>query len=309
MQSLKTLLNIESFLPERVMLPVRNEGDRFGFSYMVANRSKMKQTPIVRCSWVHGWHWYPLKLNDILKGSMEYIKRSNVVVATQHQSSNLKKYIPNANIIAGGLPYNYVPNPELPRKKDAVIAFLPKSLKENDEHLGARGFIDFLKKNRFKYNNPTICIFGGDADRIDLIKYVMDSDFNYIIGADPNDINSLLRMKIIFSFYEYAIGPTIGSYIPYAHTMGCRAAIVGEFVNVSKIKNSIYLNFDYIHKNYPYLFCSDLDEFKLYVDWAHHEVGTVNTLPLEKVKELFGWGFIGSLNHYKRAVLSRVLKR
>jgi hypothetical protein len=305
---MSTSLNIEKILPERVMLPLRNEGDRYGFSYLVANKTKMRKTQIVRCSWVHGWHWYPLKPHDILKGSMEYIKRSNVVVATQQQYINLKKYIPNANIVAGGLPYTYVSNPEISRKKDAVIAFLPKSLKENDEHLGARGFINFLKKNRFKYNNPTICLFGGDADRIDLIEHVINSDFNYIIGADPTDINSLERMKIIFSFYEYAIGPTIGSYIPYAHSMGCKAAIVGEFVNVSLIKKSIYLNFDYIHKNYPFLFGSDLDKFKLYVDWAHDEVGTANTLPIEKVKELFGWGIIGSVKHYKNAMLSRILK-
>jgi hypothetical protein len=307
MQSTKKSIDIESFLPERIMLPLRNEGDRFGFSYLVANRTKMKQTPIVRCSWVHGWHWYPLKLNDILKGSMEYIKRSNVVVATQHQSTDLNKYIPNTNIVVGGLPYTYVPNPTLPRKKDAVIALLPKSLKENDEHLGARRFVDFLNKNRFKYNNPTICIFGGDADRIDLVKYVIDSDFNYIIGADPSDINSLLRMKVIFSFYEYAIGPTIGSYIPYAHSIGCKAAIVGEFVNVSNIKNSKYLNYDYINKKFPFLFCDDLDDFNLYVDWANDEIGSLNTLPLWKVKEIFGWGFIGSLSHYNRAILSRFL--
>lgn len=299
---------IELYLPEREIKKLRNECDRFGFSYLISKMNNMENTPIAKCSWVHGWHWYPLKINDILKGSKEYIKRSNIVVATNSQANEINKYLNSGNVVVAGLPFSYVQNPEVPRKKSSVIAFLPKSLSENDEHVGARSFIDYLKKNRERFMEPTICIFGGDAHRGNLVEYIENAGFNYIIGADPQDINSLMRMKVILSYYEYAIGPTIGSYLPYAHAMGCKAFIVDYFVKVSIIKESYYHSYEYISNRFPFLFRRDLNDSELYGDWANDVIGARAVLPSIKVKELFGWTINGTIQHYLRAATSRIIK-
>jgi hypothetical protein len=298
---------IDLYLPERKLRQLRNECDRFGFSYLISKRNNMPYTPVAKCSWIHGWHWYPITINDILKGSKEYIKRSNIVVATNLEKIEISKYISNENIVVAGLPFSYVENQEVPRKKDSVIAFLPKSLSENDEHIGARSFIDYLKKNREKFLEPTICIFGGDAHRRNLVQYIMDSGFKYIIGAEPQDINSLKRMKVIMSYYEYGIGPTIGSYLPYAHAMGCKAFIVDHFVKVSMIKESYFHSYEYIVSKYPFLFSSELSEFKLYEDWANEVIGARSVLPMKRVKEIFGWTINSVVQHYVNSITSRII--
>jgi hypothetical protein len=300
--------DIKLYLPERKLKQLRNECDRFGFSYLISEMNNMQNTPIAKCSWVHGWHWYPLKINDILKGSKEYFKRSNIVVATNSQAAEISQYLNSQNVVVAGLPFSYVQNPKVPRKNSSVIAFLPKSLSENDEHVGARSFVDYLKNNRKKFMEPTICIFGGDALRVNLVEYIKKSGFNYIIGADPQDINSLMRIKVILSYYEYAIGPTVGSYLPYAHAMGCKAFIVDHYVKVSTIKESHYHSYEYVENKFPFLFKRDLTESELYTDWANDVLGARSVLPPNKVKELFGWTIKGTLQHYSRAITSRIFK-
>ena len=70
------------------------------------------------------------------------------------------------------------------------------------------------------------------------IKKLKENKINYVIGAHANDINSLLRVKIIFQHFDMCT-TIIGSALVYAAFDGCKVSLSENYIEykVEKYKD------------------------------------------------------------------------
>ena len=292
--------------PNTKKIRIRNEVDRFGFSYILSNQMHLGKTPKSHCRWVHGWKWFDIKREKDVGVNIDDKKTPIVVPNRQMYNFFINKGFENT--IIGGLPFAYVKRKSIKKIKNSVIIILPKSQYYTNINKSFFTYIEYINKNLDLFGqNPFFCIFGSDADRPDLINFFNKKKLNYIIGARYNDRNALYRMHDIFSQFEYCASSTLGSHIVYASLMGVKCSIIGPY---SRPLNNLDVFLDdvcsenYAKDKFSWLFKKNVFEGELKKNWAQNECGCNNLLEDEILKKTLGWTFgtkfIGYTNSLKR---------
>jgi hypothetical protein len=294
---------------------VRNEVDRFGFSYLLSNilygGGKVKKA---RCSWIHGWKWY--ELNDYkLLGLKSLDMRKKTIVVTNHLQYELLKTYNFSNVFIGGLPFAYALNIKnidyninLPKERD-ILVILPKAQYYMPSRTSFGEMISFVSDSLNLKNRALFCVFPSDLLREECFSLLIKSQIPYISGAQIDDPLALLRIRKIFSSFKYAITNTIGSHIPYLCSLGVDLKVCGPFDN----KRASYFSNDdnlkklgdnqldflervhgeaYFKRKYNFLFDGNFNSDN-YIKWGLSEIGYSNLLNKESLPRILGWDAFG----------------
>lgn len=304
-----------------VYCKLKSEPDRFGFSNLI--KKKIKPNFFfnnIYCTWVHAWKWFDITDLELL-GLNSYANTVNAVVANEDQYIFLKKKN-FKNVFIGGLPYIYVDINKPLRKKNSLIAILPKSKGFLPLRKNLLSFLDYIKDIEKNFEDVCICIFGGDIHNTEILNKIKKYKLQYTIGAIPNEINSLERVKYLFSQYEYCVFNSIGSHVVYSALSGCRIGFGGIyderddnfFINnklwdQSKKIRDLMIYYDslvYVKKKFPKLFENDVVNFKKHEVWAKNECGIKHKLNINQIKDIFGWSLKGKIKGIVNSIMWRI---
>lgn len=287
------------------LIKIRNELDRFGFSYILAERFQLGKPPISFASYIHGWIWQKdFKLVDV--GHSFTPLNTPIIVATKLQKAVLEQYN-FKNVIAGGLPFAYVGKSKVVKKFNSLLIMPPHSMK----YLGYNGIdinlLNYVESIRYEFSEICFCLHIDDADDNEITNSLLSKGFIYIVGAHHGDKNSLKRMREIFDYFDYVTTTTMGSHILYAAFCGCKVSILQEYFLITpehafdqyswradfvEYKNSSLDGLNNklkLNEQFPWLFLKHPKEAVQKVDWAIKEIGADNLLDKGQLMELLGW--------------------
>lgn len=314
--------------------PLRNEVDRFGFSWLVANSiGKQGDPPRALCNWVHGWKWYDIVDHRLLAPANIAIRHKTIVVTNHRQKEELENFGFNS-VVVGGLPYAYaynlMPNveikglPHISKERDTLV-LLPKCGYDGGHSL--KNFNEVLEyvftSESLRYRS-ILCVFGGDLKIREVVEVITKCKIPFITGSDPYSRVDLYRINKIFKNFKYAITNTIGSHIPYLAAHGVRIKLIdpfnerdaSSFMLSKTIRDfgSEYINYlemvntkDFFLERYGSIISFDKFSDDL-TDWGLSEIGYNNILNDENIIKVFGWSMTGKLNAYIETIKYRIDK-
>tara|TARA_B100001093_G_C26764199_1_gene987119 strand:- start:211 stop:1176 length:966 start_codon:yes stop_codon:yes gene_type:complete len=313
--------SIKHFLPKIEIFLPKNEVDYYGFSYYLSHSLNFKYKYSFS-SWVHGWIFNELK----------YIEQFNIaqysplykIVANKKQ----KRFLNNHdfhNIEIAGYPYIYIKNnPQIKKIKNSLLIIPPHNTNLLNHKWDEEKYIQSLLYNKNNYEFIFFCIHQECYKKNKWVKNLNKYGINFVVGANSNDKNSLLRTKYIFQHFETVHAPTIGAAIAYAAFDGCKVSLSEDYLEY-KIDGYIghplykekkeYIEYEiytkskeYIKGKYDFLF-SEPKESKKYESWAYKELGAEYKKDMREIPKLLGWEnrdkfilyFLKYINTIKRA--------
>ena len=314
-------MNIE--LPPIKLISLKNEVDRFGFSYVLSKFFGLKQTPRAFAAYAHGWTWVK---EWIVEDMGHYFTPRNIpiIVATEFHKKALIKF-GFSNVTAGGLPFAYIPKSNTNRKLKSLLVMPPHSMElwgGNIETFDS--IIKFIKSIDKDFTEISFCLHVDDSNDKIITNKLLENGINFIVGANPMDANSLYRIRIIFDYFDYVTTTIMGSHVLYSAFCGCKVSILREYIykyEIKVVENNHYLkkipnhmeiwkeNYGSTAKlidDYPWLFVSHPKEAIEMTDWANKEIGIDNLLAKEKLMELLGWTFKSKIKSIIRIVYNKV---
>ena len=294
-------------LPERKLIKLRNGLDRYGFSYLLADIIGFNRPPRSFGTWDHGWiFWKPEAPMDL--GHAESPFDMPVVVRSTQEESILRNS-GFRHVFIGGLPFAYVQKSNKTRRGNSLIAFIPHSLSYLTGFRINVEYFNYLHSISAGFDEVYVCVFSDDAANQLIVSELVKRGLKIIIGAQPDDANSLIRMRWIFDQFEYVTSSAMGSHLLYAAYSGCNVSIAGPFSEESRdhIMSNPYAASHPAYVDHLLNGCSEstnrLAYPWLFVDhprnginmeaWAKMEIGYYSLLDDKAIVDILGWNFIG----------------
>ncbi len=316
------LESINHFLPKIEIIIPKNEVDYYGFSYYLNQKLANRYYNYSFSSWVHGWIYNEHKFIDKFNISQYYPHLK--IVADELQANFVKKHGVD-NVVAAGYPYIYIDdNPNIKRFKNSLLIMPPKNSRDILTRWDEDEFINNIKNLKKDFENIFFCIDQVSIKNKMWIEKLKKNKFNFIVGADSRDSNSLLRMKIIFKHFEYVHSPTIGSAIVYAAYDGCKVSLSENYLEYSLAEyknhplyetNKEFVEYeiysrskDYIKKKFSFLFKDPLKSEYLN-EWAENELGLKFRYNISEIPKLLGWRMRDKIRFYPMKYLNSLIKK
>ena len=180
-----------------------------------------------------------------------------------------------------------------------------------------------IAKIAHKFDRVVVCVHSACARKGYWLPQFQDLGIECIGGADVFDVNGLLRIKTLFSQFEYMTTNTLGSHVAYAAASGIRVSIFGEYAQLEPAdfeKSEFYklnphvlepvlrlTSQSYARATYPQFFCEP-SQAGSHVDWALAEIGAENRRSPGEIKKLLGWDAF-SMSQEKLKLFSRAVCR
>lgn len=293
--------SLEKYLPKIQIAKPKNEVDYYGFSKYLAEHFRYKNYKYSFSSWVHGVNFGDFSLH---KFNIAQYSPLYKIVANNDQKKFLNDNRFNKVIVAG-YPYIYIKkNYNIKRYSKSLLVMPPHNTDFTENNYNEQKFINYILKFRKYFKVIYFCIHQKCYQKGLWIKNLNKYDIDFVIGANQNDMNSLLRMKYIFQHFDYVHSSTIGSAIFYAAFEQCKISISNEYLNYELnahkkhplfkkdkvfIKNELYFQSkSFVKKKYPFLF-NEPQKGTQKVNWAKKELGYENKLPIEELPKILGW--------------------
>jgi hypothetical protein len=312
-------------LPKFQEIKIRNEVDRFGFSYFLAKKYNLSKTPRSFACFLHGWIWRKdLRLDDF---SYSYIPLKTPIIVANSWQANFLKNSGFSTVVEGGLPFSYIPKSKNIKNIGSLLIMPPHSIKyygiPYDFYIN---LIDYIQSIKHKYTEVYFCLHADDAKDEKIKELLQKRELKFIIGASASDANSLFRMRCIFDYFDYVTTIVMGSHILYAAFCGCKVSILKDHFfyypdnaldhehTMSKIIDykertlDLYNNKEKLMDQFPWLFVQHPSEAADMKKWAQTEIGVDNILEKEKLFMLLGWGLKGKSKAIIRIGLNKILK-
>lgn len=306
-------------LPERFHVPTRCEPDAYGASWEIARSLGLTKPPLSSASWIHN---VPVKLACPEQFTYQGFPTDLHLVGTTQQVEFLASHGCH-NAIAVGMSYLYAPDPEIPRIPRSLL-FAPGSTHLTD--LKSKKWKDYQERYL-----GTICEFRGDFDLIvasmkahtqagqgNWYDMLEKFDIPWIIGGDLHDMNSLRRVKGMFSSFDVVLFNAWTSGCVYAAMSGARVCVFGpepprheadEFIERQAGKRLRYMGqatdaregvliksvygmdqYAHIKAQYPWFFVEPPKAIQN-VSWAANGLGLVHKRRPEEIARLLGWHY------------------
>lgn len=314
--------SINHFLPKIKLFSPKNEIDYYGFSYYLNKKLGFKKYNYSFSSWVHGWIFSELKFIEKFNTSQYYPHLK--IVANKSQEEFIKSYGFN-KVITAGYPYIYVEkNPKIKKFKNSLLVMPPKNSMDTLSRWNEDEFIDQIISIKKNFDSVFFCIDQVSFNNKIWIEKIIKNNFQFVIGADSRDANSLLRMKIIFQHFDYVHSPVIGSAIAYAAYEGCKVSISNNYLEYDisgymnhplYLKNKPYIEYEiytqskeYAKNKYGFLFKEPLEGLILN-DWAKTQLGFEFKKNILELPYLLGWRMIDKLKFYPLKYINSIANR
>jgi hypothetical protein len=266
-----------------------------------------------RCNWVHGWKWYAI--NDFrLLGPNSLNMRFKTIVVTNRMQHFALKNAGFKRVIQGGLPFSYILdykiNNQIKFKKNKdILVILPKSQSYMPTRNAFSKMISYVSDSPNLKNRAIFCVFPSDIKKPECISLLNKSDIPFISGASIDDRYGLIRIRDIFSSFNYAITNTIGSHIPYMAALGLNVSILGPFDErpaaffasdpILASYGDKFLNYlEFVHSekyakdNLPHFFDGSFNQQES-IKWGLSEIGYDSRLSKDQLSYILGWNTSG----------------
>jgi hypothetical protein len=318
-------------LPRFQEIKLNGEADFYGISHIIAAKLKKKSPPRSFATWIHGW-LFPEKIikpEQIL--FYEGIFKTHLV-ATHSQVEALKKFGIH-NVESVGLPFTYLDDIEITRKEGSLLVMPPHSLPYTKHNWNQREYVNEICSLKPYFSTIVACLHSACISNGYWVKEFTDVGIPYIIGASVNDKNALVRMKSIFSSFDYMTTNTLGSHIVYASYCGCKVSFFGkyqQFTREDAEHDPYYIQHpelielwleltqeSYIRAKLPHLFIHP-QEAPIMTEWASKMLGIECRKSPEVIASLMGWSKIDQFSYHARLLgdyiskpesVNRILKR
>lgn len=297
------LPDLEKKLPLRDLFDVGWEPEYYGAIHNIAQQLNQKNIrPYAPKTWLHGWQYMrPLKyINQVIGwGDQDNIH----FVHTEEQKNFCKKFRYKF-VEAVGAPFMYVSKSINVKASNSLLAMLPHGLEQAELPFSCLEYLDTISTIKKNFEVVCVCVHPHDAKNINLTNKLLEYRLPYIIGAQANDKNSLVRMRSLFDSFEYMTTNTLGSHIPYAAFCGCKVSIYGKYPERSiemfwkdpwykdkkeQLEYDVWgLSENFARLHYEFLFQEPHQGLYLQ-DWAKSELGFKNKKNLQTLKNLMGW--------------------
>ena len=279
--------------------------DAYGFSSLIAQSLGLKSTPrTIGIFYPHAWEFREVIIAAQLFSDNYRSNRINFIASKNEIEFCKKAKIPSTKISA--LPIVYTSKQyDSERIPGSTLVMLPHCIDESrliyDEDQILKEFKDFDK------SKTLFCIHGADIKKGNWINSLSKLGFKYTKGSDFTDIDSLNRMRKMFTQYETMHTNVFGSHVLYAAYFGCKISVTPklyeykweEVLNDTAEKIPSLASRHYFHclqgqtkkiiKAYSFLFCEDVRQAKTHKEWAIEEIGEKNKLSPEELAYWFGW--------------------
>jgi hypothetical protein len=307
-------------LPPQKKIRLTSGIDRYGFSSILAAKIGLPFVPRSFANWVHGWIWYGAVTPELLllKGHPHDV--SAIVRNEDEQRVLTEAGFKNVHI--GGLPYAYVPKQHRPRYDDRLLAIPTHSAESEKLTTDQKHYLDYLESLVPDYEGIYLSIYYLDLNG-PMHKAAENRRLKTILGARPDDANSLLRTRAMFDSFKFVTSNTMGSHVLYSLFSDCFFSFCGPIYSydesiflsngnplghsptfVSKqleMYSESYLrnNFGRYFKQHPRLGCPDKK-------YAEKEIGSSNILCSSSLREAVGWTVSKQTAGYSSGFLRRV---
>lgn len=288
---------------------LRSDPDRYGFAALLAQRLGLRAPKRSYCTWLHGWIWWEAGTPEEL-GCGGYAKDVRIVCTNEKQRHLLAQH-GYRDVVAGGLPFCYVPRVNVERERGSLLVFLPHSLDYYRTSLPVANYLDFLKTIKQDFSRIDVCIYGHDYDEGTQKRQCEERGLNPIRGLYPDDAEALIKLRARLERYEYVTTPALGSHVLYAAFCGCKVSITrpifsmpdGHFANDAYYQRFPFLervartvaSEEFIGSNFPWLLVEHPAEATACETWAAKEIGTEFILGERALKRVLGWDVVGSI--------------
>jgi hypothetical protein len=309
-------------LPTPKQIVIRNEVDRFGFSYVLAERFGFSRPPLSFACFLHGWMWRrDLKIEDL---GYYFTPRCTPIIVTNAHQAAVVKASGFSVVVEGGLPFIYIPESGILRRPRSLLIMPPHSLSYYGCGLNSYdNLLTYVKSIEGDFSEVYFCIHADDAHDQVLLNKMRESNIRFIIGASANDANSLKRMRRIFDYFDFVTTTVIGSHILYAAFCGCKISILNKYFftypetafdkygYVNRIPGckqryiDVVNNKDKLIEQLPWLFVRDPGEALQMINWANEEIGVNNLLSRDQLLELLGWSGVAKVKAVNRILVRR----
>lgn len=300
-------------------IELQNSLYRYGFAHLLADILKLKRPRRSFCNWIHGWIWWDdiMKSVDIIGPALLPVDIPVIVGSNYEKKIIVNEGIKN-KVCVGGLPYAYCPNFEIEKNRDTLVAVIAHSAEAERHQVLDQNYLDYLHSIKKDWDSVFVLIYYLDLNDM-LISEIKKRGLKYIVGANPYDRFSLIRMKLIFTMADAVNSNVMGSHIAYALASNCKVSLVDDLYSYDPVitikANQGFLmdevercryaaSRDYLLKKYSYLF-TDPSNGVRDVQLGNKYIGREHLLSNTKLKSIIGWTLNGQIKGYSKGFLRK----
>jgi hypothetical protein len=292
-----------SHIPSAKIFNVGWEPEYYGAIHQIAKKCNVTNIrPYAAHTWLHGW----ISGKKIIspRQIIGWGDKENIhFVHTKEQ----KKYVYSKGykyVFDIGAPFLYAEESFDKPVANSVLIVPHHGLKQAKSKHSPIDYIESILQDLKNFELVVACIHADDAADANITEGLKKLKIPYILGARANDMNSLNRMRAIFSTFENIITNTLGSHIPYSAYCGCKVSIYGNYYERSYSefendpwykKNKDILDYEitkstekFARENYGFLF-TEPRLANTNIKWAQRELGCKSIRSTLLLKHLFGW--------------------
>lgn len=309
-------------LNEYKKIEVRNSCDRYGFSYLIASQLNLPFVPNCFANWVHGWSWGDNFDSEHILGIKKYHDSLSIVVNNQKERVALESS-GYCNVVVGGLPFLYVPKQNVKADAGALLAFLPHSSEGAKANAMQIEYLDYLASCLPDFSEIFVSIYwlnNSDALQHEIRKRKLKP----VLGARPDDRNSLIRIRMMLEYCPFVTSNVMGSHIAYALFVGCKVSLTGPCFEYGRevfckdttyyLKHKVYFDkfietcsTPFIKSKYPWLFVDHPLQGIKDVEFGMEAVGAKSKLNQSQIMKALGWTIGGQIYGYGTGVARRIM--
>jgi FkbM family methyltransferase len=292
-------------LPDRILAPFKECWSQYGAAAVAARYCQLGYVPeLLFGGWVHGWcpdfslvdpRFAADSSGNVSQGQPSWVgKRSCERYLLEHG-------FPAKAI---GLPIAYLPPKSYQRIPRSLLVMPIHSYSFNTTNKNAEEYAEAIDRTRGDFEHVAVCISPrclrlgtwGDA--------FQRRGYEIIEGADPEDANSLERVRALMSQFEFVTTNGFGSHIAYGCAFGAKVSIYGPFCTLTREDyETVHFYIEHpglVDKALPLTseetLRQHLGEFFVHpgeaverVDWGRREIGCDNVVSPREMKQLFHW--------------------
>ncbi|WP_188420486.1 hypothetical protein [Oxalicibacterium solurbis] len=314
--------DIKAILPEIKIDKLRGEADFYGISSVIAKQLGLLKVPRSYSMWRHGWMHQPLEfVEQVIWQSGHQFK---YLVATKEHANFLKtKGINNARAV--GLPFVYIPDQKVHRKKNSLLLMPAHSL----PYVNLSGYDDeeamismaISLQNEFEL--VCFCVHGDCVKNGRYIKRLDELQIPWFVGASASDSNSLIRLRRIFEYFDVVGSNVVGSHMVYSQYCGARFFFIEPYFTYrsdmfredrlfreeSPLKSHLlkYSSLEEVRKNFKNYFVKP-HEAICDQAFSASECGADCKIPVNELRYLLGWSLGVQLLGFIRSSLQRCIR-
>lgn len=283
----------------------------YGDNYTAALYCGFDKVPNpINAEWQHGWI-IPERncIPDFVIGSDGLSvtrKNKKYLVARADQVEYLKQE-GFTNVTAVGLPIIYTEKPHVNRVAGSLLVMPVHSLSDTEEQWDDEAYAAYIESVSHQFTEVVLCLHISCYRKGNWINAFKKRNIKIVIGADPEDCNTLKRQAILFSRFEFVTSNEFGSHLAYAAYFGAKPSIAGPrpnferrdyektvfYKNAPKVLDIVeqWYKEEYFKKKYSFLYVNPADA-NVCADWAAFQLGDDQKKSPSVLKKLLGWTLI-----------------